>query len=230
MSSNLQNLINIESNKTLRSQLSIVCQQIEDTINNHKTKREINNILLESNNNTSKIDIQKINEFKSQIDEYKKKIESAENILTTNIKFIQIKSLEDEISHKMKTLVSSKKEYETLMKIKKNQDIALKEIDNGVSDTIESQLIENQQKLKNLKEELKILLEFNKNLTNKIKIQDKEINGLNDRCKLVKDNIELKKKGTESGTPGREFRRTEIRISTEKNIFKKCRKKLQKRN
>ena len=183
----------ISTNKKLKAQLSEISKQIEEAIEKHKMNKEQPKIY---DNNVDEEDIKKSNEFQSQIGKYKNKIDDINNQLQNNNTYVKAIKDEDEIKDLQRHLVELKKEYDTLMKIKKNQEIGLKELDKKYNSKTE--LVGVSQKLKNLKDEYKIMKDYNKNLIDKLNKQNKEIIKLQDQCKLIKDNIDAKKNAPET--------------------------------
>ena len=183
----------ISTNKKLKAQLSEISKQIEEAIEKHKMNKEQPKIY---DNNVDEEDIKKSNEFQSQIGKYKNKIDDINNQLQNNNTYVKAIKDEDEIKDLQRHLVELKKEYDTLMKIKKNQEIGLKELDKKYNSKTE--LVGVSQKLKNLKDEYKIMKDYNKNLIDKLNKQNKEIIRLQDQCKLIKDNIDAKKNAPET--------------------------------
>ena len=182
----------ISTNKKLKAQLSEISKQIEEAIEKHKMNKEQPKIY----GNNLEENTKKSNEFQNQIGKYKNKIDDINNQLQNNNTYVKAIKDEDEIKDLQRHLVELKKEYDTLMKIKKNQEIGLKELDKKYNSKTE--LVGVSQKLKNLKDEYKIMKDYNKNLIDKLNKQNKEIIKLQDQCKLIKDNIDAKKNAPET--------------------------------
>jgi len=182
----------ISTNKKLKAQLSEISKQIEEAIEKHKMNKEQPKIY----GNNLEENTKKSNEFQNQIGKYKNKIDDINNQLQNNNTYVKAIKDEDEIKDLQRHLVELKKEHETLMKIKKNQELGLKELDKKYNSKTE--LVGVSQKLKNLKDEYKIMKDYNKNLIDKLNKQNKEIIRLQDQCKLIKDNIDAKKNAPET--------------------------------
>ena len=183
----------IQTNKKLKNQLEEISKQIEEAIEKHKMNKDQPKIY---DNNVDKEDVAKANEFQNQIGKYKNKIDDMNNQLQNNNLYVKAVKDEDEIKDLKRHLKEVKKEYDTLIKIKKNQEIGLKELDKKYNSKTE--LVGVSQKLKNLKDEYKIMRDYNKTLTDKLNKQNKEIIKLQDQCKLIKENIDAKKNAPES--------------------------------
>ena len=183
----------IQTNKKLKNQLEEISKQIEEAIEKHKMNKDQPKIY---DNNVDKEDVTKANEFQNQIGKYKNKIDDMNNQLQNNNLYVKAVKDEDEIKDLKRHLKEVKKEYDTLIKIKKNQEIGLKELDKKYNSKTE--LVGVSQKLKNLKDEYKIMRDYNKTLTDKLNKQNKEIIKLQDQCKLIKENIDAKKNAPES--------------------------------
>ena len=115
----------ISTNKKLKAQLSEISKQIEEAIEKHKMNKEQPKIY----GNNLEENTKKSNEFQNQIGKYKNKIDDINNQLQNNNTYVKAIKDEDEIKDLQRHLVELKKEYDTLMKIKKNQEIGLKELD-----------------------------------------------------------------------------------------------------
>ena len=183
----------IQTNKKLKNQLEEISKQIEEAIEKHKMNKDQPKIY---DNNVDKEDVAKANEFQNQIGKYKNKIDDMNNQLQNNNLYVKAVKDEDEITDLKRHLKEVKKEYDTLIKIKKNQEIGLKELDKKYNSKTE--LVGVSQKLKNLKDEYKIMRDYNKPLTDKLNKQNKEIIKLQDQSKLIKENIHTKKNAPES--------------------------------
>ena len=116
MEENNETNVNIENNKNLKNQLKLVSNQIEDALKRHKTKIAEN---VNLNDNLIEIDLQKSAEFKHTIDEYKKQINYLNYELSNNRNYVKAIKNENEIKNIQNKLIEKKKEFDTLMKIKK---------------------------------------------------------------------------------------------------------------
>ena len=215
MDENNETNINIENNKNLKNQLKLVSNQIEDALKRHKSKiAEIN-----LNDNLIEIDLQKSAEFKHTIDEYKKQINYFNYELSNNRNYIKAIKNENEIKNIQNKLIEKKKEFDTLMKIKKNQEKAIEEFSDRYS--TKAEIAGLQQKCKNLKEEIKIKKGFNQKLIKNLKEKNKEIIQLNDDCNFIKENIDYKKTAEKiNENIDKEIEDLKIKIKQNKIIFK----------
>ena len=215
MDENNETNINIENNKNLKNQLKLVSNQIEDALKRHKSKiAEIN-----LNDNLIEIDLQKSAEFKHTIDEYKKQINYFNYELSNNRNYIKAIKNENEIKNIQNKLIEKKKEFDTLMKIKKNQEKAIDEFSDRYS--TKAEIAGLQQKCKNLKEEIKIKKGFNQKLIKNLKEKNKEIIQLNDDCNFIKENIDYKKTAEKiNENIDKEIEDLKLKIKQNKIIFK----------
>ena len=86
------------------------------------------------------------------------------------------------------------------------------------------------EKCKNLKDEIKIIKDYNMIIEKEIKIQDNEINKINDYCKLINENIQNKKNSLnnysnyieeEIDTLTKRIKQDEILLINQENTYKK---------
>jgi hypothetical protein len=216
MDENNETNINIENNKNLKNQLKLVSNQIEDALKRHKTKIAEN---VNLNDNLIEIDLQKSAEFKHTIDEYKKQINYLNYELSNNRNYVKAIKNENEIKNIQNKLIEKKKEFDTLMKIKKNQEKAIDEFSDRYS--TKAEIAGLQQKCKNLKEEIKIKKGFNQKLIKNLKEKNKEIIQLNDDCNFIKENIDYKKTAEKiNENIDKEIEDLKLKIKQNKIIFK----------
>ncbi len=174
----------LKNNKFLKTKLKEIKDKIE--IEFRKFKR----IRIDKNEDEDE-DIKKANDFINKIDIYKNKINQINfNIYNSNTCLTLIKK-EDILYNLKEELINLKKENETLNKIKKEQQIGFKENIEKINCLNDKIINEN---CINLKNKIKLLKEYNNKDYNELKIQDNEINKIQDYCKLINDNIENKKK------------------------------------
>ena len=181
---------NIKNNKSLKKQLKEVSLKIEEVISDYKKRKEYS--IPVNNDNIKKIDLKKFNEFVSQIEEQKNKVESYKEMIEYDNKYSNITKDEDELKYIKQQLLDLKKEHEFLLKMNKKQEQGMKDVLN--TDFTSNQIMELNQKLKNLKEEYRKMNDTFKSLNLKLKNQTTEINSLSENCQLIKTNIELRKK------------------------------------
>lgn len=181
----------IQKNTNLKLQLVNICQQVDDylakthqpTFNDKATPIKSNYELTTTVN------------WLNQIDKYKQGINEMKHQMQCNHMHIQTINNENALKEQKRVLIALKKEYDTLNNIKAHQDEGLQEIEN--LHNAKTELVVYSSKLKNTKEEYKLMKDYNKGLIQKIKQQDKQIIELNDYLKLIKDNIENKKRKEE---------------------------------
>ena len=180
---------NITNNKLLKKQLREVTLKIEEIIADNKKRKEYS--IPVSNDNIKKVDLKKFNEFVSQIEEQKNKIESYKEMIDYDSKYTNITKDENELIYIKQQLLQLKKEHEFLSKMNKKQEEGIKIITN--KNFTSTQMEDIGEKLRNLKEEYKTMNNKYKLLNTKAKNQNIEINKLKEKCQLIKANIQLKK-------------------------------------
>ena len=179
----------IEQKNIIQSQLKFICDKIESALNSihskkiEKEREEIDRLI-----NNNHIDIKSISKDISSYKEHTKKIqEELDNIYNNEM----INQIESDIKGKKDFIKQMKKDNGILKKATKEQE---KDIygNKGNNENNEIKLLEN--KLKKLKEALKVTKDFYKNQEIKLKEQQNAIESLNKKSQMIKDNIEYKKK------------------------------------
>ena len=179
----------IEQKNIIQSQLKFICDKIESALNSihskkiEKEREEIDRLI-----NNNHIDIKSISKDISSYKEHTKKIqEELDNIYNNEM----INQIESDIKGKKDFIKQMKKDNGILKKATKEQE---KDINGnkGNNENNEIKLLEN--KLKKLKEALKVTKDFYKNQEIKLKEQQNTIESLNKKSQMIKDNIEYKKK------------------------------------
>lgn len=182
---------NIEENKRnntlLKEQLREITSQLEDIINREKEKK--NNKLQESSDN--KLDMQEFVNFQSKIDRYKKKINYKEREINSNYEYENIVKNENEKKSFTARLMNLQKENKILTDINKKLNQQLKEANGG--DITAEKTVQMTEKLKNLKEEIKLYNEASRQIVDTIRVQNEEIIELDQYVKKMKANIEFAK-------------------------------------
>ena len=181
----------IQKNTNLKLQLVNICQQVDEylakahqpTFNDKATPIKSNYELTATVN------------WLNQVEQYKQSINEMKHQMQCNHMHIQTINNENALKEQKRVLIALKKEYDTLNNIKAHQDEGLQEIEN--LHNAKTELVVYSSKLKNTKEEYKLMKDYNKGIIQKIKQQDKQIIELNDYLKLIKDNIENKKRKEE---------------------------------
>ena len=183
---------NIEENKRnnilLKEQLKEITSQLEDIINREKEKK--NNKLQESNDN--KLDMQEFVNFQSKIEKYKKKIDYKEREIKNNYEYENIVKNENEKKTFTNRLMTLQKENKILTEINKKLNQQLKEANGG--DITAEKAVQMTEKLKNMKDEIKLYNDVSKQLVDTIRVQNEEIIALDQYVKKLKANIEFAKK------------------------------------
>ncbi|MCQ2821468.1 MAG: hypothetical protein MJ252_29780 [archaeon] len=182
---NLQN--QIQTNANLKLQLMNISNQIEASLRNSKESQEvmINDDINENERKTNK-------KFLTDLEGYKKSISELQKLVDNSANFKEIEYKENQIKFQSQKLKELRKEYETSMNIIKKQQESLEEIDNQMN--AKSEINSFKQKLQIVKDETKVVKDSNLNYLKVIKDQNKQILLLDDQCKLINDNIEIKKK------------------------------------
>lgn len=182
---------NMEENKRnnilLKEQLKEITSQLEDIIIREKEKK--NNKLQESSDN--KLDMQEFVNFQSKIEKYKKKIDYKEKEMKNNYEYENIVKNENEKKSFTARLLTLQNENKILTEINKKLSQQLKEANGG--EVTAEKAVQMTEKLKNLKEEIKLYNGVSKDLINTIRVQNEEIIELEQVVKKMKANIEFAK-------------------------------------
>ena len=180
--------------------LMIICTEIEDNLNNiyfnQGKNNEDNNAMnktqnINSSNNNSKFTKEQ-KEILKKINNYKIKIKIAQEELYTQLKLSKADELENTLKERKKYLENIKKENEVLKNIKNIQEKDEKEIKNILNK--KEELYSVNEKINKIKGEAKIKKDYNHTLSEKIKVQNDQINSLQNKCNLINQNIEYFKK------------------------------------
>ena len=180
---------NKKNNIALKKQLKEISAQIEDIFYQQEQKK--NNKLQNSMDKSNKVDIQEFTNFQSQIDKYKKKIQSKQKEINNNYDFENIIKNENEYKSITSRLIDLKKENDILTKMNKQLKQQLDEISGGAQ--LSGKTVQMSEKLRYLKDEIKLMNDSSKVLINKIRAQNFEINELEQYIKKVKSNIDYAK-------------------------------------
>ena len=178
-----------------KKNLMQVCSEIEENLNklyNSQGKDEDNNKLNKSQNITnlsninSKLSKEQIENIK-KINNYKKKIKALQKELDMQLKQNNIEELENTLKERKKHLENIKNENLILKNMK---NLQLKD-DKELKDILakKEQLNSVSEKIIKMKDEAKIQKDYNHTLTQKLKNQNEEINNLQNRCKLINQNM-----------------------------------------
>ena len=178
-----------------KKNLMQVCSEIEENLNkiyNSQGKDEDNNKLNKSHNINnlsninSKLSKEQIENIK-KINNYKKKIKALQKELDMQLKQNNIEELENTLKERKKYLENIKNENLILKNMK---NLQLKD-DKELKDILakKEQLNSVCEKIIKMKDEAKIKKDYNHTLTQKLKSQNEEINNLQNRCKLINQNM-----------------------------------------
>lgn len=183
-----------ETHEMLRQQIKILTEDIEMKINSSKTHKHKpkDHVTEQSGRLNEDLFPVQITNYKTAIGNHKAKLEGFFNLK-------KVESIEEEIKRKRELLFNVKYENNVLNNIHKTQQNAIKDYRNKFQNKNE-QLVLND-KLRALKEEFKYTKDLQINFQERLKKQNEKILMLEDRCQLIRDNIERKKKQTLSVTP-----------------------------
>lgn len=177
------------SHTMLQSQLKFICDKIEEALTQYRNAQQekenegrVQSTILGVEGNTLK---QKINNYKELTQNIKYKLDTIYNIS-------KIEKIESEIKEKKETVKKMKKENTVLSNINVNQVKAINEYQNKYQNKKEYNTYSD--KVKRIKDDLKIKKESIKTIDSEIKEQTMKINSLEEQCRIIKDNIEYKKK------------------------------------
>ena len=180
--------------------LMIICTEIEDNLNNiyfnQGKNNENNNAMnktqnINSSNKNSKFTKEQ-KEILKKINNYKIRIKSAQEELYSQLKLSKADELENTLKERKKYLDNIKKENEVLKNIKNIQEKEEKEMKNILDK--KEELYSVNEKINKIKGEAKIKKDYNHTLSEKIKVQNDQINSLQNKCNLINQNIEYFKK------------------------------------
>ena len=175
-----------------------VCSEIEENLNkifNCPPKNE-ENILnktqnINSSNNNSKLSKEQ-KEIIKKINNYKLRINSAQNELDIQLELNKADELENILQERKKYLERIKRENSVLKKMKNLQEKNEKEVKDIIKKKEELNSVN--EKINKMKDEAKIKKDYNHTLSEKIKSQNEQINTLQNRCDLINQNIDYYKK------------------------------------
>ena len=178
----------MSSSSEIKAQLLFVLNKIDEAIRQYKEKANHENILKQQEdlmNENSPNFFVKITSIKSQVESLQKILEEIYNI-------DKINKLESDIKKKEKLIKELKVERHILNNIVKEQNKGINEFLSKFNSSKEQ---------KNLSEQIKIVKDENhknkelyKDITNRIKTQINEIDTLEKKCLIIKQNIEFQKK------------------------------------
>ena len=180
-----------------KKNLMQVCSEIEENLNKiyNSQGKDDDNILnktqnINSSNKNSKLSKEQ-KEIIKKINNYKKKIKLLQNEIDMHLKLNNIEELENTLKERKKHLENIKKENLVLKNLKNQQSKDEKEVNDILSK--KEQLNSVNEKILKMKDEAKIKKDYNHTLTEKLKNQNEQINNLQNRCKLINQNIQYYK-------------------------------------
>ena len=185
------NSMNFSQLNLIKSHLKLICDKIEEGLNNYHKSKEISKDKNDTSfqNSFSNIEIKpltkEINNYKQQSENIQYELEHVYNIQKVN-------ELESELQKKKNFCEKLKKDNLTLRRVIKDQSKGIDEYISKFDNSKEIDEIKEQLKIE--KGELKIKKDENKIIENKIKNQNSKIDVLEKKSKLIKENIEYCKK------------------------------------
>ena len=190
----------VETFNKNKKTLMQVCIEIEENLNRiylNSNKTNDDNAMNKtqnmnsSNNNNYKISPEQ-KEIIKKINNYKKRIKTAQEELDMQLKLNKADELENILKERKIYLEKIKKENSILKNIKNLQEKDEKEIKNIQNK--KEELYSVNEKINKIKDEAKIKNDYNHTLSEKIKSQNEQINTLKNKCNLINQNIEYFKK------------------------------------
>ena len=181
-----------------KKNLMEICSEIEEHLSKlytSKGKIEDNNKLNKTQNinsyNNSKSSKEQ-NELIKKINNYKMKINTAQNELDVLLRLNKVDELENILQERKRYLEKIKRENSVLKKMKSLQEKDEKEVKDIINK--KEELFSVNEKINKMKDEAKIKKDYNHTLSEKIKSQNELINNLQNKCHLINQNIEYYKK------------------------------------
>lgn len=172
----------------LQSQLKFVCDKIEEALIQYRNAQRERETEKRFQSDISPIGTElapKLSSYKAMSEDIKRKLETVYNIR-------KVEAVESEIKKKKETIKQMQKENVVLQRINIDQAKAITEYQNKYTNKKELNLY--YERVKKMKDDIKERKEELKNVEANIKDQGGKINSLEERCKLIRDNIEYKKK------------------------------------
>ncbi len=183
------NSMNYSQMNLIKSHLKLICDKIEEGLNNYHKSKETSRNDTSFQNSFSNIEIKpltkELNNYKQQSENLQFELENVYNIQKVN-------ELESELQKKRNFYQKLKKDNNTLKKVVREQSKGIDEYISKFDNTKE--IDEIKEKLKEERKELKIKKDNNKNIEVRIKNQNNKIDALEKRSKLIKENIDYCKK------------------------------------
>ena len=173
--------------KKLKLDLITICQKIEESFNlilqtSQEKKKE-------SQTNSERKNDQK--ELTQLINQYKTKTKDAEIQLEAVYKMGRILEIEQELQSKENEYTKLKNENDTLNSIRVHHVKGLEEYQNKILKR--NEIVSLNEKIKKTKEETKIKRNYYRTTESQIKGQLNQIKVLEEKCRIIKENIEYRK-------------------------------------
>ena len=192
----------LETYNKLKQYIITVCSQIENNFNKiygSDSNNNNKNTPIKNDNNSSNsgaTDNKEMEETLKKIKEYQIKTKELQKEVELIIKLNKINELEGILEIKKNYLAQLESENKSLNNVKNIQEKGIKEY--SKNDTKRQELISLVEKIKKIKEEIKIKKDYYKLTDEKLKNQNKKINELTNKCVIIKKNIEIYKKKKEN--------------------------------
>ena len=192
----------LETYNKLKQYIITVCSQIENNFNKiygSDSNNNNKNTPIKNDNNSSNsgaTDNKEMEETLKKIKEYQIKTKELQKEVELIIKLNKINELEGILEIKKNYLAQLESENKSLNNVKNIQEKGIKEY--SKNDTKRQELISLVEKIKKIKEEIKIKKDYYKLTDEKLKNQNKKINDLTNKCVIIKKNIEIYKKKKEN--------------------------------
>ena len=181
----------IEQRNIIQSQLKFICNKIEDALNTYHIKKLEKEREKEEMNKTGLKNLE-IKPIAKEINNYKEQSKKIQDEIDNIYNNTMIDNLENRIREKRNYIKEIKRENQILKKATIGQEKDINEFINKNNNVDETETLKLQ--IKKLKEALKITKDFHKEQELKLKEQQSQIDALEKKKKLIKDNIDFKKK------------------------------------
>ena len=185
------NSMNFSQLNLIKSHLKLICDKIEEGLNNYHKSKEISKDKNDTSFQKSFSNIE-IKPLTKEINNYKQQSENIQYELEHVYNIQKVNELESELQKKKNFCEKLKKDNLTLRRVIKDQSKGIDEYISKFDNSKEIDEIKEQLKIE--KGELKIKKDENKIIENKIKNQNSKIDVLEKKSKLIKENIEYCKK------------------------------------
>ena len=181
----------IEQRNIIQSQLKFICNKIEDALNTYHIKKLEKEREKEEMNKTGYTQ-KEIKPVTKEINNYKEQTKKIQDELDNVYNNLNIHQIENDIKEKRILLKEIKKDNLLLKKATKGQEKDINEFNNKNYQIDEIEDLK--EKIKKSKDALKITKDFYKEQELKLKEQQTQIDNLDKKKRMIKDNIEFQKK------------------------------------